>query len=534
MRTRWLAGGAAIAVLAASGCGAGGGPPAGPQKQPAYLAEADTGLPEGGRLDLQIHVDSGAATGLDPQGADTATSWQLMSLVYETLVTVGSDFDPEPGLAEKWEQPSPTKYVFHLRDDVEFSNGRAMTADDVVGSMERLLDGSATWKGQLGPLKSVDKVDAGTVEFTLDRPYTPFLAALANVPAAVLPMKEVADGSVDPAKDMLGTGPFVMAKHRQDVSWRFDRNEHYWADGAPALDGIDISVAPQGSTRIAGLQDGSSGMAILDNVDAPQVLKGARDVEVGTQATTDFFYLMLNTKAAGSKFADKRVRSAVNIAMDRQLMADAGTGGLGSPTAVTPAGLPGACDPAELPAAKEDLDRARKLLEDAGAEDLSFKLAIYSTEPAPAIAQVVQQNLEKIGVTVDIQQLDEGSWADEVYGASPAKFDAALSWFAGYADPAMVGQWWNPESAGFNQGFMTPDPALDKAIDTAVSEPEGKGRAAALEKLCAAVDADAQMIPLVTRPLIVGYRKDAVSPSLYGTEGYGNALRLAADFRAAK
>ncbi|QFG25671.1 ABC transporter substrate-binding protein [Actinomadura sp. WMMB 499] len=532
MRHAKLAACSAAALLLTTACTAGGTASTGDAGgKPGYAAVADTALPAGGVLKLQTHVDIGGATGLDPQMADVATSWQLMSLVYETLVTVGPDFSIQPLLAERWETPSPTTYVFHLRDGVSFSNGRAMTADDVVGSLERLRGSGAVWSGQLGPVKSVTKTGERTVTVELDEPYTPFLAALANVPAAVLPVKEVEDGSVDLEKEMVGTGPFTVSAHRQDVSWTFERNDGYWAQGKPALDGVEVTIAADEAARVAALQNGRASMAVLGNVDSRTTLAGASGVEVADQATTDFYYLFTNTLKPGSKLADPRVRTALNLAMDRGQIAQVATGGLGKPTAVTPVGLPDACDPSALPSATGDLEKARGLLAEAGAQDLSFTLSVYSTRPAPAVAQVIQQNLERIGVAVDIEQMDEASWAGKVYAEKP-EFDAALSWFAGYADPAMAMRWWNPEQAGFSSAFMRPNEELNGLIEAAGEAPAGAGRAEALSAVCAAVDADAQMIPLVTRPATLGYRSDAVSPGLYATEGYGNMLRLITDFRA--
>ncbi|MCK2220175.1 ABC transporter substrate-binding protein [Actinomadura sp. ATCC 31491] len=538
MRPIRLACGVTAALLAAA-CAATdgtGAAPASPAAQetvaPGYLALADDKLPAGGALNVSVHIDSGAATGYDPQLADVASTWQLLSLSYETLVTIGPDFSVQPLLAEKWETPSPTEYVFHLRPGVTFSNGRAMTADDVVGSLKRLLASKSVWRGQLGPVESVTKDGDTAVKVTLAQPYAPFLAALANVPAAVLPMKEIGDKSLDPATTLLGTGPYVVQDHRQDVSWTFRRNDRYWAEGKPAADTLTVTIAPEEAARIAALQNGGTALATLGNVDSGSMLAGAEDVKVVTQATTDFYYLMLNTRAAGSKFADPRVRQAVAIALDQRQIADVALGGKGRPTAITPAGLPGACDPAALPSAGRTVDDARKLLADAGAQNLSFTLSIFNTEPAPAVAQVIQQNLQQAGITVTIEQLDEASWSGKVYGKAPADFDAALSWFAGYADPGMVAKWWNPETAGFNAGFMRPDKELNALIDAANS---GTGnRAQALTAACAKADTDAQMIPLVTRPATVAYRADALSPSLYATEGYGNVLRLVADARVKK
>jgi peptide/nickel transport system substrate-binding protein len=498
--------------------------------KPGYVAFADAGLAKGGTLNATLPIDIAGATGLDPQIADVASSWQLLSLVYETLVTVGPDFSIQPMLAEKWETPTPTSYVFHLRKDAYFSNGRAMNADDVVGSLKRLLASASVWRGQLGPVTEVSKVDDSTVKVDLSAPYTPFLAALANVPAAILPMKEVTDKSVDVTKVMVGTGPYKVDGHRQDVSWAFSRNEKYWSTGKPLYDGVNVSIALEEAARIAALQNGGASLATLGNVDSRSMLAGAANVQVVTQATTDFYYLMLNTQAANSKFADPRVRKAVNIALDRQQIVDVALGGQAKATGVTPAGLPGACDPAALPSATAGVEQARTLLAEAGARNLSFTLSIYSTAPAPAVAQLIQQNLKEVGITVNIEQMDEASWAGKVYGAAPAQFDAALSWFAGYADAGMVTKWWNPDVAFFNKGFMKTDANLSTLIDAAGKLPVGAERDKALAAVCTAVDEDAQMIPLVTRPSTVAYRTDAVSPSLYATEGYGNALRLIADF----
>jgi peptide/nickel transport system substrate-binding protein len=281
------------------------------------------------------------------------------------------------------------------------------------------------------------------------------------------------------------------------------------------------------------LQNGQASLATLGNVDSAPVLAGAQNVAVVTQATTDFYYLMLNTQLAGSKLADPRVRTAVNMALDRKQIASVALGGKGKPTGVTPAGLPGACDPAQLPSAKATVAQAKQLLSAAGATNLTFTLSIFSTQPAPAVAQVIQQNLQRIGVTVKIEQLDEASWSGKVY-AVPAKFDAALSWFAGYADAGMVTKWWNPTVAGFNAAFTKPNAGLSQAIDRANQLSVGTERTTALADVCTKADQDAQMIPLVTRPSTIAFRADAASVGLFATEGYGNPLRLAADFGSRK
>ena len=121
-------------------------------------------------------------------------TWRLQQMVYETLVTTNENLEIVPALAASWTQPDETTYVFSLEPGVTFSNGRSMTADDVVGSLQRLIDPATAsyWAPQLGPVESITATDPATVEVKLSAPYEPFLAALANVSAAVLP-----DGGAD-------------------------------------------------------------------------------------------------------------------------------------------------------------------------------------------------------------------------------------------------------------------------------------------------------------------------------------------------
>ncbi|GAA4199992.1 ABC transporter substrate-binding protein [Streptosporangium oxazolinicum] len=535
MRSRLLSC-AVAATLLTAGCAertGQAGPPgeaASPAAQRGYLAVADTSAAAGGTLTLQVAADNAAAAGLDPQLSAAAASWNLMSFVYQTLVTVGPGFKAEPLLAEKWETPDPTTYVFTLRDDVSFSNGRRMTADDVVGSMERLLSGNSTWKGQLGPVKSVEKTAENEVTFRMTAPYTPLLGALANMNAAILPMKEIDDKSVDVTKQMLGTGPFVVKEHRQDVSWTFARNPAYWNKGQPAVDTLKVEIVPQEATRLAALRDGSAQMSAFVNADTARLLEGVPNVRVATQATSDYHYINLNSR--GKVFADQRVRQAINIALDRKQIAEVATGGKSEPTGVTPVGLPDACDPAKLPSATAGLERARTLLKEAGAEGLTFTMSTFTTDPVLAqIAQVMQQDLRRIGVTMKIELLDEGTWANRVYVESPPRFEASMTWFAGYTDGAMVARWWNPDTAMFNKAFMRTDPALNTLIDKASAERPGAGRAGTFQELCDRADLNSEMIPLVTRPQFVAYRSDTLSPSVVANEGYGNPYRLVSVFR---
>lgn len=524
---------ATVALLALTGCAAGASPDAEPTQEeaaPGFLAVSDEGFDAGGELVVQVDYDTAEAAGLDPQGAATARSWMLEGLSYETLTTIDENLEVAPKLAESWEMPSDTEYVFTLADDAVFSNGRPMTAADVVGSLQRLLDTPTTWTGQLGPIASIEETGELEVTVTLSTPYAPFLAALANTPAAILPMAEIEAGEIDITTEMVGTGPLVATAHRQDEEWTFEPNEHHPDADALGFSTLTIDVVGDEATRAAALRDGSADFAVLNSIDSAELLANAQGVTVVGQKNTDFHYLMINSLTGDKALQDEEVRFAINSAIDRTAINELAFGGSTAATGVTPAGLSDACVAEDLPSAARDIEAAKAVIDGVGG--LELDLVVYTDEPVLAqIAQVMQQNLAEIGVTVDIQQVDYATYSDQVYG-SPADFDLALSWFAGYADPAMVTTWWNPEVAVFSAVFMKGSDELDELIADGYSTEPGADRAAAFEQLCALADEQSEMIPLVLRPSTIGWNTESLSPTLTSNEGYGNFLRYITAFRA--
>ena len=191
----------------------------------------------------------------------------------------------------------------------------------------------------MGPIDTIVAVDDKTVQVDLTAPFAPFLASLANISAAILPMTELADGSFDPTTQMLGTGPFALKEHVADQQWTFERNANYWRDGFPLLDAVEVRVIPDDATRVAALRDGSIDIGYFGNPDAPTLLDGVPDVEVTVQGSSDMYWLQLNAVSPDSPFTDVRVRQAVAYALDRDAIITNALAGSGEPTGVASAGL---------------------------------------------------------------------------------------------------------------------------------------------------------------------------------------------------
>ncbi|TMR04917.1 ABC transporter substrate-binding protein [Actinomadura soli] len=489
------------------------------------------GSPANGRSGTQLVWGKAAeADVLDPPAAGNATSWELLHLTYENLVGLDDKLKIVPELAKSWRQVSPTKYVFELREGVKFSNGRQMTADDVVGSLKRLIDPATAsiWAGQVG-IRGVTATGDGQVEVTLLKPKTPFLAALAGSPAAVLPMKELSDGTFDPKKELLGTGPFKAVAHSQAESWTFERNPHYWRSGLPKAGKLTVRIMPDDAARAAALRDGSVDFTSFEAPDSVRLLQGRTNVKTVVQATSDYYRVDVNARS--SIFSDDRLRQALALSIDRERIKNVALGGVGRASAAVPPAFAGVCDPATVPLGKPDAQRARQLVAEAGATGKTVEInTISQVAMSSPIAQVIQQSLQAAGLKVRIVPLDLGAAMKRAYSGGQADFDVLVSWSAGYADPAMDLAWYHPELVGFNKGFVKPDPQLYSLIDGGLAAAPDESRTRMFGDACDRIAQNANIIPLVTKEAIVAYRSDKATVSLMSVEGYGLPLRRMADF----
>jgi peptide/nickel transport system substrate-binding protein len=466
---------------------------------------------------------------LDPTLAGSGTASELLNLTYERLVDLDGNLKIVPKLAESWRQTSPTTYEFTLRRGVKFSNGRAMTAADVTGTFDRVMDPEigSLWASQLA-IRSVTAKDDRHVTFTLTQPRTSFLAALAASRAAILPMKELRANTFDPKKQLLGTGPFKVVAHSQGESWTLVRNPYYWQPGQPKIDKLTIRIMPDDAARTAALRAGTIDVTTYENPDSIRLLKGQAGIITKVQSTTDFYRLDVNAKS--SIFRDERLRQALALSVDRGAISRLVLAGVGRPTAAVSPVFSGVCDPATVPFAKPDVQRARQLVQSAGAAGKTVRIMTVAETPMAApIAQLLQRSLQGAGLKVRIDRFDIGEATKRAYTGKSADFDLSVGWLFGYADPGMVVTWWNPDLAAFTKAWMAPDGQLNALIKRSTAA-TGAPRTQTLHNICDRIAQNANMIPLVSKDAIVAYRSDKIVPSIPPVEGYGVPLRHLAEF----
>ena len=476
----------------------------------------------GGQLVIAEAADTAER---DPQVSYYDSSWRLEGMVYDSLVTADEKSRIEPSLVTSW-TTTGTSYTFTLRSGVKFSNGRAMTADDVVGSLKRLLDPAtgSYWAPQLGPVTDITSPTPTTVKVDLSEPYSPFLAALASTSAAILPMKELKDGSFDPTKQMLGTGPFKLVSHTQDQEWRFTANPDYWNASKVHLGGVTVKIVPDDSARIAGLRNGTIDIGYFANPDAKKLVGGVPNLSASVQASSDAYWLVLNAKKG--PFVDKAQRVALASAIDRSQLISSALAGQGEATGIAPATLPGACSAKGLPTYAASTSASKKALD--GAKPTSFSLMAPPYLPTfKAIAQYLQQDLRSAGFSATIETPEMGDYVQRVYTDNPSQFDAVIDYFAGYLSPLMApgNAVVTPDVTTEFSGFAIPTPGVAEDLAAAAAAPDAGAQASALRKACTLVADNAFLIPLATKSTTIAVRTDKVKADIPSFDGYDIYLR---------
>jgi peptide/nickel transport system substrate-binding protein len=529
--TRWLARswewwaiGVAALGISSTLLAAGAGYKATPASASLAGGRAQAALIIGEYLDVQ------AIDPTSPQQGNAFSNLRMYARVYDNLTRMGNTLNLEPDLATSWKQVSRKIWVFNIRRGVRFSNGRAMTISDVVGSLRRFFN-PKNFPSSQSLVGSIAASGPWQIRINTTAP-NPALPAQLAIYGTVLPMKELAAGTFDPTKQMLGTGPWKVVGHIKDESWTLVRNQYYWRAGLPKVNRLIIKIIPDDAARIAALRTGSIDISVFEKPDAVNLLRGVPNVKSVAQNTSTYDLLVLNS-VSGSIFTDVRLRQAVAQAIDRNEIIKLGLAGLGRPTAASPEPF-GICKPALMPFAKPDLEAGRRLVAAAGAAGKSIEILVNSAEATQlSVAQVVQQRLNAIGLNANIVSLETGAFFDR--WVTQGKFDIAINYFVGFADPAIVLRWYSPVLAGWTTKFFSPNNSeLDKLILRSLTTSSGPARDKAIRDACTGIARDAKMIPLATTTSIIGYRSDRLVPRIQPVEGYGVPLRNLPEFTLLK
>jgi peptide/nickel transport system substrate-binding protein len=409
-------------------------------------------------------------TNLDPRIGTDAASERLTQLMFSSLVRRNEASEIVPDLARDWDIPDPQTYVFRLREDVRFHDGRPLGARDVVFTFASILDGSVrTAKaGTYRVIESVDAPDPFTVRFRLREPYAPFLWNLSLGAIGIVPEGTPAGDSrsVPP-----GSGPFVFRHYRQDDEILLTRNDAYF-DSGPHIENVRFRIVADAVVRALELRNGSLDIAL--NALPPDMVETLRDephLAVLNGEGSNYQYLAFNLEDPA--FSDPRVRQAVAHAIDREsIVRHLWRGQARLADSLLPpenwayfgGGVRYAYDP----------ERARDLLEAAGREDLAFTYKTSTDPTGLLVAAVLQDQFGKLGIRMDIRSNEFATFYSDIIAGSFQMY--SLRWIGGNNDPDMFNLVFHSAMEppnGANRGHYR-NPDVDRWIELArrESDPE--------------------------------------------------------------
>ena len=431
---------------------------------------------EGGVLKRAL---AGDAKTFNPVMAQETTSTAVIGTLFNGLTkTNPKTLLPEPDLADRWERDKTgTVWIFHLRKDAKWFDGKPVTADDVVFTYNEIYynpDIPSSVKDMLfieGKKFFVKKIDRYTVEFKIPKPFAPFLQAVGQpiLPRHILEpyVKNKtfpsAWGINTPPEKLIGTGPYRLVKYVVGQYAEYERNPYYWEKDSkgqkiPYITKVKAQIIGDPDVRLIKFISGEIDYYGVRPTDLPELLPKAKEKDftiynLGATPSTLFVVFNQNPKAPIPKyklkwFRNKKFRQAISYAVDRKGIINIAYNGLAYPiyTAVTPANRR-LFDEDYYPKYPFNLKKAKQLLLEIGFKEgedgylydreghkLQFTLITNSgNKERETIGNILKDDLRKIGIEVNFQSIDFNNLVTRLM--SNYDWEAVIIGLTGSMDP---------------------------------------------------------------------------------------------------
>lgn len=486
---------------------------------------ADAAPKRGGRLIYARYADS---LELDPVFTDANVDIWVMGSIYDTLLLPTADgLGVRPGLATKWETSDAGKTLtLTLRQGVKFSDGTPLKASDVKWSLDRARNPkNGPWADELGSVEAITATEPGTVVMTLKHPDPTLLAVLAMFNTGILPqaLYEATPAANDEerykkfAEKPVGTGPFMLAEWQRGQRMLLKRNPHYWdvaPDGKPYpyVDEIEFPIVPDDATRLLKLKAGEvHGTEFIPFARVAE-LQADPNLRVELWPSTYIIHLTFSVKekltdGTPNPLSNKKVRQALNYAVNKDAIIAVTTRGLGKPmTSYMSASTP--LHVGTTPLFPYDLAKAKALMAEAGFASGFNLSAIIVAGRVNDLSNMtaVQQMWAALGVKLSIQQMDNPTRV-KLYRAGDFQVLHG-GWTDDIADPSEITSYYvySPNIGSLHSGFE--DKHLNELYLASNLEIDPVKRAAMYKEMQEIYNDAATIVPLYEQPYAVCWRKN--------------------------
>jgi peptide/nickel transport system substrate-binding protein len=411
----------------------------------------------------------GDAARLDGQLVTTVdATW----MPFDRLTAYDASLTPQPMLAESWEFSSDYKSLkLNLRRGVHFHSGREFTSDDVKWNLLHVRDPKVAAGAlilQSNWFTSIDTPDKYTIVLGSEQPRPATFDFFEYF--------DIVDSdTADAMQTLIGTGPFKFVEWAQGDHMLFTRNSDYWQSGLPYLDEVRVNIHPDGQAMMVQLESGTLDIADMPPLaDFARLSKDPRYAPLTVPSGTN----VIGVNTTRPPTDNKVVRQALNYAIDRKRIVATVYSGTGSPEALPWESNSPAFDANKNNAYAYDLDKARSLLAQAGASNLSFDLVTQTgNQEVNNLAQLYQSSLASLGINLHIQPYETANYLDQI---NNHKYTGAYIGTIAYAAMEPVTRMANSRhldpSGNSNTGYTSPQ--YVQLFNEASAEPDQAKRKA--------------------------------------------------------
>ena len=468
------------------------------------IAAASTGALAAGNAVLAI---GGQPETLDPYNTNTTLTTAVTKTFYEGLFEFDKDLKVKNVLAESYEMSKDgLVYTFKLRQGVKFHDGTDFNAAAAKANLDRVMnpENRLLRATQFNRIAKVEAVNPQTLRVTLKEPFAPFINSLAHASAAMIsPAALQKWGNKDIAFHPVGTGPFEFVEWKQTEAIVGKKFAGYWKKGYPKVDQISWKPVLENATRAAMVQTGEADFVYPLPYEQAANLKKNDKIEVVSTPSIIVRFLAMNVLQ--KPYDNPKVRQAIAYAVNKEAIAKVAFGGYAFPAqGIVPQGIQYAVKMDPIP---YNPQKARELLKEAGYPN-GFESTLwgaYNNTTTQKVLQLVQQQLQQVGIKLQVQALEVGQRTEWVDAWPDPKTSKVRLYYTGWSSSTGGADWalrpllaTEAQAPKLNNMSFYSNKVVDDAIAKALVTTDSTERANLYKTAQEQLMQDLPRIPLVT------------------------------------